>query len=115
MDKEVEGIILYETPFQESSKIIQVLTKEYGLIGILCRGVLKPKSKFRCKLRNSYKTIDAIAFGNKVEEFKEDFAKMADELDKASEVSTNADFNEFLKGIYILLEDDVIDFKNDIY
>ncbi|MDU7886955.1 MAG: DHHA1 domain-containing protein, partial [Clostridium perfringens] len=30
--------------------------------------------KFKCKLRNSYKTIDAIAFGNKVEEFKEDFA-----------------------------------------
>ena len=50
MDVEVEGIILYETPFQESSKIIQVLTKEYGLIGILCRGVLKPKSKLRAKL-----------------------------------------------------------------
>ena len=32
-----------------------------------------------------------------VDKFKEDFAKMADELDKASEVSTNADFNEFLK------------------
>ncbi|ELC8441965.1 single-stranded-DNA-specific exonuclease RecJ [Clostridium perfringens] len=30
--------------------------------------------KFRCKLRNSYKTIDAIAFGNKVNEFKEDFS-----------------------------------------
>lgn len=29
--------------------------------------------------------------------FKEDFAKMADELDKASEVSTNKDFNEYLK------------------
>lgn len=29
--------------------------------------------KFRCKLRNSYKTIDAIAFGNKVEIFKEEF------------------------------------------
>ncbi len=32
-----------------------------------------------------------------IDYFKEDFAKMADELDKASEVSTNADFNEFLK------------------
>ncbi|MGG5462700.1 single-stranded-DNA-specific exonuclease RecJ [Clostridium sp. B9] len=29
--------------------------------------------KFRCKLRNSYKTLDAIAFGNKVDDFKEDF------------------------------------------
>ncbi len=32
-----------------------------------------------------------------IDKFKEDFAYMADELDKAAEVSTNADFNEFLK------------------
>lgn len=32
-----------------------------------------------------------------IEKFKEDFSKMADEIEKASEVSTNADFNEYLK------------------
>lgn len=32
-----------------------------------------------------------------IDKFKEDFAYMADELEKASEVSTNNDFNEFLK------------------
>ena len=32
-----------------------------------------------------------------IDKFKEDFAYMADELEEASEVSTNADFNEFLK------------------
>lgn len=32
-----------------------------------------------------------------VDKFKEDFAKMADELEKASEVSTNSDFNEYLR------------------
>jgi hypothetical protein len=32
-----------------------------------------------------------------VEYFKDDFAKIADELEKASKISTNADFNEFLK------------------
>ena len=32
-----------------------------------------------------------------IDYFKEDFSKMADELDKASEVSTNSDFNEYLK------------------
>lgn len=32
-----------------------------------------------------------------VDYFSDDFAKMADELDKAAEVSTNADFNEFLR------------------
>lgn len=32
-----------------------------------------------------------------IEKFKNDFEKMADELEKASEVSTNNDFNEYLK------------------
>lgn len=32
-----------------------------------------------------------------IDKFKEDFAKMADELDKAAETSTNTDFNEYLK------------------
>lgn len=32
-----------------------------------------------------------------IDKFKEDFAKMAEKLEKASEVSTNADFNEYLK------------------
>ena len=32
-----------------------------------------------------------------IDKFKDDFTYMADELEKASEVSTNADFNEFLK------------------
>lgn len=31
------------------------------------------------------------------------------------EVERYKDFSEFLKGIYILLEEDVIDFKNNIY
>ncbi len=38
--------------------------------------------------------LDGIDY---IDYFKKDFALMADELDKASEVSTNADFNEFLK------------------
>ena len=32
-----------------------------------------------------------------IDKFKEDFSKMADEIDKATETSTNADFTEFLK------------------
>ncbi len=32
-----------------------------------------------------------------IDKFKEDFAKMADELEEASKVSTNEDFNEYLK------------------
>lgn len=32
-----------------------------------------------------------------IDKFKEDFAQMADELELASDISTNADFNEYLK------------------
>lgn len=32
-----------------------------------------------------------------IDKFKEDFSKMADEIDKAAETSTNEDFNEYLK------------------
>lgn len=44
---EVEGFILKETPYGESSKIINVLTKEKGLIGIMCKGAKSMKSKLR--------------------------------------------------------------------
>ena len=47
MLKEVEGIILSETPFGDSSKIINVFTKEYGLIGMIAKGALGIKSKLR--------------------------------------------------------------------
>ena len=47
MIKEVEGFILKETPYGETSKIINVLTKEYGLIGIICKGAKTMKSRLR--------------------------------------------------------------------
>ena len=37
MVEEVEGIILRETPYGETSKIIQVLTKDRGMIGIMAK------------------------------------------------------------------------------
>ena len=40
---------------------------------------------------------DELVATDYIDKFKDDFAYMADELEKASEVSTNKDFNEFLK------------------
>lgn len=42
-----EGIILSETNYSESSKILNVLTKEHGLIGIMSKGCRNLKSKLR--------------------------------------------------------------------
>lgn len=41
----VEGLVLTETNYSESSKILNVLTKEYGLIGMISKGCRNMKSK----------------------------------------------------------------------
>lgn len=43
----VEGIVLSEVNYSESSKILNVLTKEKGLIGIMSKGCRNIKSKLR--------------------------------------------------------------------
>lgn len=44
---EVEGIITSETNYSETSKIINVITKEKGLIGIMAKGARSLKSPLR--------------------------------------------------------------------
>ncbi len=43
----VEGIIMQETPYGDTSKIINVFTKEYGIIGIMAKGAMNIKSHLR--------------------------------------------------------------------
>lgn len=43
----IEGIVLSETNYSESSKILNVLTKEHGLIGVMSKGCRNMKSKLR--------------------------------------------------------------------
>lgn len=47
MEVEVEGIILKETLYGETSKILQVMTKEYGLISIIAKGASSYKNNLR--------------------------------------------------------------------
>lgn len=42
-----EGIVIGETNYSESSKILRVLTKDYGLISIISKGCRNLKSKLR--------------------------------------------------------------------
>lgn len=43
----VEGIILKETPYSNTSKIISLYTREYGLISVLCKGAKRLNSPLR--------------------------------------------------------------------
>ena len=47
MIREFEGIILSETPYKESSKILNILTKDNGIIGVIAKGAKKIKSPLR--------------------------------------------------------------------
>lgn len=45
MYKKIEGIVISETPFEETSKIINIFTKE-GIVGVIAKGAMKLKSPF---------------------------------------------------------------------
>ena len=45
--KSIEGIIIGDTNYSESSKILNVFTKEYGIIGIMSKGCRRLKSNLR--------------------------------------------------------------------
>jgi recombinational DNA repair protein (RecF pathway) len=47
MQAKVKGIVLTETSYSETSKILNVLTDEYGLIGIISKGCKNLKNKLR--------------------------------------------------------------------
>ena len=44
MFKKIEGIVVSEVDYQESSKIINILTPEYGIIGVIARGTKRVNS-----------------------------------------------------------------------
>ena len=47
MNKEVEGIILREKDYGDTSKILDIFTFEYGIIGVIAKGSKSMKSKLR--------------------------------------------------------------------
>ena len=44
MIEKVEGIVVSEVDYKESSKIINVLSPQYGVIGIIAKGTKKVNS-----------------------------------------------------------------------
>ena len=70
MLEEVEGFIFKETPYGDTSKIINVFTKEHGLISIMCKGAKSIKSKNRAvTLRFTYAKFNIYYKENKLSTF----------------------------------------------
>ncbi|MBQ9318824.1 MAG: DNA repair protein RecO [Bacilli bacterium] len=47
MNKKVEGIIIREKDYSDTSKILDVFTKEYGIIGVISKGCKQMKNPLR--------------------------------------------------------------------
>lgn len=47
MITKLEGIIVSETPYGDTSKIVNILTKDHGIVGVMCKGAKSLKSRLR--------------------------------------------------------------------
>jgi len=43
----IRGVVISETPYGDTSKIINIITKSNGIVGIMCKGAKSMKSKLR--------------------------------------------------------------------
>ena len=83
MNVVTKGIVLTETPYGESSKILNILTSDYGLIGVISKGSRNIKSKLRgisgkmayCEYTISYKEkgLSTLIEGSTINSFKNIF------------------------------------------
>ena len=71
---EVEGIILTSQDYGETSKIINVITKEYGIVGMIAKGCKALKSNLRS-------TTDKLTYGKFYIYYKKDKLSILSNVD----------------------------------
>ncbi len=86
MQLKTKGIVLSETPYSETSKILNVLTIDYGLIGIISKGSRNLKNKLRgvsnkmnyCEYTINYKEkgLSTLIEGTTINSFKNIYVDM---------------------------------------
>ena len=115
MTEKVEGVVLTVQDYGETSRILNVITKEYGVIGIIAKGCKSIKSKLRSctdKLTYGYFNIyykkDKLSILNSVD-IIDNFKNIKKDIDKISyasyllELSGQVIKHSYKDGIYDLL------------
>lgn len=116
MIKKVQGIVISEHNYSESSKIIHVITKDYGIISILAKGARRLKSSLRGvtgKLtygyfhiyykENKLSTLISVDIINSFKNIKKDINKIshASFMIELSEQVIKSEFNEEVYNLLI--------------
>ena len=80
MQIKTKGIILNETPYSETSKILNILTSDYGMISAISKGCRNIKNKLRgvsnkmnyCEYTINYKEkgLSTLIEGSTINSFK---------------------------------------------
>ncbi len=86
MRLKTKGIVLHETPYGETSKILNILTEDFGKISVISKGCRNIKNKLRgvsnkmnyCEYTLSYKEngISTMIEGDTINSFKNVFGDM---------------------------------------
>ncbi len=86
MQLKTKGIVLSETPYSETSKILNILSEDYGLIGVMSKGCRNVKNKLRgvsnkmnyCEYTINYKEkgLSTLIEGNSLNSFKNVYVDM---------------------------------------
>lgn len=86
MQVKTKGIVISETNYSETSKILNILTEDYGLIGVIAKGSRNIKNKLRgvsnkmnyCEYTISYKEkgLSTLIEGNTLNSFKNIYLDM---------------------------------------
>ena len=90
---DVEGIVISEQDFKESSKIINIFTKEHGIIGVMAKGAKAIKSPLRS-------VTTKLSYGIFTIYYKED------KLSLLKEASIKNNFLSILKDINKIIRKD---------
>ena len=86
MQIKTKGIILNETPYSETSKILNILTSDYGMISTISKGCRNIKNKLRgisnkmnyCEYTINYKEkgLSTLIEGSTINSFKNIYGDM---------------------------------------
>lgn len=125
MIEKVEGIVLSVQDYGETSKILNVITKKYGIIGIIAKGCKNIKSNLRSctdKLTYGYFNIyykkDKLSTLSSVDVIN-NFKEIRKDIDKISyaayllELSGQVIKHSYKEGIYDLLINALIKINED--
>ena len=103
MIENVEGIVLNTRNYNDTSKILDVLTKEYGIIGVIAKGCKSLKSNLRS-------VTDKLTYATFTIYYKKD------KLSILTEASVINNFNNIKKDIVkISYASYILDLTNQVY